>query len=214
MLREVSKMSDDRLIRRTAKRIIHKYVDLPDDIESQVVDFVERTWYEFHGHRNHAVLVINGEPGTGKTRLLQVLQMLCRPATRLVDHAISCDPVVLQGPDLGWLHAALVDYDADDVDPSIDVIEIVLEPREIRADIPLIFPEKPFTECRLHFSDHVHSVTVRLYCACGDALHTTSDWIGVLYKIDEFWTQHQGDGHGPTTPRKARYARKRRSERA
>lgn len=60
----------------------------------------------------------------------------------------------------------------------------------------------------------VHSVTVRLYCSCGDALHTTSDWPGAYAAIREFWSQHQGDGHGPTTPRKARYARKRRSERA
>jgi len=59
-------------------------------------------------------------------------------------------------------------------------------------------------------NDRVWSVTARLYCSCGEALHTTAAWLTVMETIAEFWGKHEGFGHGPCTPQIARQARKRR----
>jgi hypothetical protein len=59
----------------------------------------------------------------------------------------------------------------------------------------------------MNLNDLVYSVTARLYCSCGEALHTTAAWDTVAETVMIFWSQHQGDGHGPTDPDTARRAR-------
>ena len=56
-------------------------------------------------------------------------------------------------------------------------------------------------------NDHVWSVTARMYCSCGEALHTTAAWLTVVQNVGDFWASHEGPGHGPCTPEIARRAR-------
>jgi len=59
-------------------------------------------------------------------------------------------------------------------------------------------------------NDHVWSVAARVYCSCGDALHTTAAWLTVMENIAIFWGEHKGEGHGPCDPDMARRARKKK----
>lgn len=58
---------------------------------------------------------------------------------------------------------------------------------------------------------YIHSMTIRLYCSCGDAEVIDSDPLGVAYFVDSFTAKHNGPGHSPCTPREAAKVRNRRS---
>lgn len=54
----------------------------------------------------------------------------------------------------------------------------------------------------------IASVTIRVYCKCGGAMHTTmSDVDGINFVLDTFYENHQSDGCGPCDAKTARKAR-------
>ena len=55
----------------------------------------------------------------------------------------------------------------------------------------------------------IESVTIRVYCKCGGAMHTTmKDVDGINLVLDAFAEDHQGEDHGPCNARTASRARK------
>jgi hypothetical protein len=63
----------------------------------------------------------------------------------------------------------------------------------------------------LWLTDHVYTVTARIYCRCGDAAHFTAAWQTVVEKVYDFWAEHNGEDHGATTPLICRTQRRSRS---
>jgi len=62
-------------------------------------------------------------------------------------------------------------------------------------------------------NDLIYTVEARCYCACGGAIHTSAAWDTVADTVSIFWSEHQGEGHGPTDPLTCRRARLRRQKR-
>lgn len=61
----------------------------------------------------------------------------------------------------------------------------------------------------------IASITMRAYCLCGDAIHTTVNDPGTLaFVMETFAEVHQGEGHGPTDSKTAARARKKRERHA
>ncbi len=57
----------------------------------------------------------------------------------------------------------------------------------------------------------IHSITIRLYCSCGDAIISDGTLEGVSLVLENFAARHHGEGHSPCTPRQAAAARRRKS---
>lgn len=56
-----------------------------------------------------------------------------------------------------------------------------------------------------------HSITIRAYCKCGGAIHATISPPGeILFVLESFAEQHQGDGCGPCDAKTSRKARRKR----
>lgn len=58
---------------------------------------------------------------------------------------------------------------------------------------------------------YIHSMTVRLYCSCGDAIIADGTPLGIAAIVENFMERHNGPGHSPCKPREAAKARNRRS---
>lgn len=66
-------------------KLLDKYVVLPSEADRQkVLDFINETWQGRH-EGDPVILYVQGDFGTGKTRLLQVLKCICCPVTAVFD---------------------------------------------------------------------------------------------------------------------------------
>jgi len=56
-----------------------------------------------------------------------------------------------------------------------------------------------------------HSITIRAYCKCGDAIHATISPIDKIeFVLETFASDHLGEGCGPCDAKTSRIARRRR----
>lgn len=60
----------------------------------------------------------------------------------------------------------------------------------------------------------IYSMTIRAYCKCGDAIHTTmNDPAAIELVMETFASDHIGEDHGPCDPKTARKARRKKDRR-
>ena len=60
----------------------------------------------------------------------------------------------------------------------------------------------------------IESITIRVYCKCGGAMHTTMNKVeGINFVLDTFYEEHRSDDCGPCDSKTASKARRKHDAR-